>query len=464
MKKLIQKVKDTSFVSKIDWLLFAIISSILFACFIYADMLYTVSHANNMLTALLSGHFLGAYEINYNFPVDGILSMVCYDLPIYAIFIVWNFPLWLIQKFFSVDIINSFLCLLWMKGLLVVFLFGCSIVLKNILKYLKVKDNLIKWAILIFVSSPLVFSSLFILSQYDIIPLFFMLLGVYAYMKKDYKKFLLWFAIAIPFKIFAIFAFIPLVLLKEKKILKILLNLFVGSAILIFSKILSSFMPYYAESTSVFNDGMLGKLLSTSQLPINLGLASLFIIAYLFLCIYCYVKELKSDEEINKFSTYIPFASFSLLFLLIAYHPYWLIYTTPFFAILIFQNSKHFKTNLLLDISMSISSLLSQVLVFSWCFGAKQVNNMLLPHLFGFKDLSMVKYSSIKDILELFKVSTFMPFILALYFVSVVSVLIINRPTGEKQIEDIKIERSVIWSRILIIAPFAALMIFCYYS
>ncbi|MDO5555873.1 MAG: hypothetical protein Q4G09_04340 [Clostridia bacterium] len=459
------KNADTSTTDFADWLLFGIIGAFLFLCFMYSDIIYTTAHSNNIFTALLQGNFFGVYEVNYGFTLTEFFSTpvnVVYDLPIYIFFMIWNFPVWIIQNILKINLLTNLFSLLWTKSLLIFFLFACSCVVKKICRKLNIKETLIKWIILIFVSSPLVFSSLFIIGQYDIIALFFILLGIYAYMNNDYKKFILWFAIAIPLKLFAIFAFIPLVLLKEKKITKIILSIICGCLILAVSRFFSSLMPYYIESTELFNSGMLDRLLSTSVLQINLGEASAFFIAYFILCIFCYIKSVDSENLLKKYAIYIPFASFSILFLLVLYHPFWLIYTTPFFAILLFINPKYFKVNLILDMVMSASALISQIYYFYWCFGAKQINNMLIPHLFGYKeDMTM----TVKDILENLQISKFLPAVLAAYFACVVCMLIINFPKDieHNKSEEFVIERSVIWSRMLIIVPTAILMIVCYY-
>ena len=71
--------------------------------------MYTVSHANNMLSELLNGDFLGMYKVNYGLEVCGHFTTICYELPIYIIFIIWNIPTWIAQNFFNIDITSNFL-------------------------------------------------------------------------------------------------------------------------------------------------------------------------------------------------------------------------------------------------------------------------------------------------------------------------------------------------------------------
>ncbi|MBO4389655.1 MAG: hypothetical protein J5825_02195, partial [Lachnospiraceae bacterium] len=78
---------------------------------------------------------------------------------------------------------------------------------------------------------PLALYSQFIFCQYDIFTVFFVLLGIYFYLKGDLLKFALLFGFAITFKYFALAIFVPMLLLKEKNPLKILLYLILAAVI-----------------------------------------------------------------------------------------------------------------------------------------------------------------------------------------------------------------------------------------
>lgn len=464
LKKIIFLFKDTKIPNKTDWLLFLIISSFLFLSFVYWDIFATFTHANNFTTVISKFKFMDFYKINYLYEIKGIKAMVCYDLPIYFIFMIWNFPLWILNNFFQVDILNNILSILWMKGILILFLSGCALVIKKICFEINMNKQYTKWIILIFLSSPLIFSSMFIMTQYDIIPIFFILLGIYYYIKKEYKKFTLFFAIAIPLKLFALFVFIPLVLLIEKKILKSIAYLISGFSLLLFSKFIAMLMPYYKESTTAFNSDMIGRLLNNTTIKINLGVASLFITVYIAICIFCYIKEIKSKEELYKYSMYVPFITYNFLFLLVNCHPYWLLYTTPFFAIILFQNSKYYKINLILDIFYSCSTILIQTCVFFWCYKAMLIDDLVIPAIFGKRNVEMMAYKNIYEILRVFNIDSYMPILFSINLATVLAMIIINFPKENIKIGKIKIERSLIWLRMLIIVPFAIIMILSYYS
>ena len=58
-----------------------------------------------------------------------------------------------------------------------------------------------------------------------------MLLGLHAYFAKDFKWFVLWFSVAISFKYFAAFAYLPLVLIIEKRFIHLLIYGLLGLAV-----------------------------------------------------------------------------------------------------------------------------------------------------------------------------------------------------------------------------------------
>ena len=204
------------------WSSLALIIVVLFFCFAYSDILITTKDSLNLWQILFNGHPLEFYSINYGLVVDKFLPVatkVCYEIPIFIIFAIWNFPLWIAQSVFHVSITSSLLCMIWLKSILVVFLALCVWVIKKICVEIKIDNKHISWVIFAFISSPLLLISLFIMSQYDIIAIFFMLLGIWMYIRGNIKWFVIWFSIAILLKLFALFIFIPLILLSNKKIL-----------------------------------------------------------------------------------------------------------------------------------------------------------------------------------------------------------------------------------------------------
>ena len=101
---------------------FLLISLVFFYSFIYNDILETMRVGINFWTDLFAGNvkyfYAGRWEMTpfaYTKEVQAV-----YDFPIYIVFAIWNFPLWIAENFFGVDIFNSVPCLMWGKTLLLV--------------------------------------------------------------------------------------------------------------------------------------------------------------------------------------------------------------------------------------------------------------------------------------------------------------------------------------------------------
>ena len=109
-----------------------------------------------------------------------------------------------------------------------------------------------------FASNILVVLPVFHIAQTDVIYLYFMLKGTEAYIKDDTKGLVLWYVIANSIKFIPIFIFIPLVLLKEKRILVCVRNIVLGCILIpvqqLWYRIIDLFMDCYFVSVCIFTD------------------------------------------------------------------------------------------------------------------------------------------------------------------------------------------------------------------
>src|SRR6185503_5459067 len=171
--------------------------------------------------AYLNGHIADFYAYN-----NKILPGWEYYLPlIYILFAIWNTPLRLLGLTHDVARIGISLSLVelaWTKLLIVIFYFATAYIIFLIAKSISGRPQKAKYVAVIFATSPIAIFGAFIMGEYDIISVFFTMLGFYFYVKHDYLKFSLFFSLAISFKMFPFVIFIPLLLLVEKRILHLL--------------------------------------------------------------------------------------------------------------------------------------------------------------------------------------------------------------------------------------------------
>jgi hypothetical protein len=423
----------------------------------YNDILITTRQGINLWNALFSGHILNFYSYNLHM-ISGNAAYTApqnaaYDFSVYVVFAIWNFPLWVLEKFFKIDVMNSIPCLMWSKAMLMFFLGLSSKIMKRICLELKMNEPLTNWCVFIYLSSTFVISSLFVISQYDIIGLFFMLIGLLMYLKNSRRKFVFWFAIAISFKLFALLLFIPLILLKEKRILHIFKYVIEGISLTILVKLIF-FFDIATRLSNRFQLEMLN-FLEKNTFPLSIGNLSIFFLLTALLYVYCYLKELNGITELRKFSIYISFLTFATFFGFAYTYPYWVILFAPFTIILIFQNQNKIKINLLLEIAMTSSFTIAQFFVFPWCFGIKTIEPMLLPKFLG-NVSTLPKVLSVEKVVSLISTATIkniiLPFLLAVFVSCIISLAVINFPKNNRSALNIEatVDRKIIWARLAI--------------
>lgn len=375
---------------------FAVINLIFFYSFIYNDIIETMRMGIDVWYSLFDG------ELNYFYarrtPVTAFAYpktvQGVYDFPIYIVFALWNFPLWIAENFFGVDVFRSVLCLMWGKTLLLV---TCVFIVKaiyNLCKTLELKQKTAVFVCVLFITSNFFMSSIIMMCAYDIISLYFLIVGVDYWLQNDMKKFLLCFMCAIPLKFFALLIFIPLVLLREKHIVKIA-GYVLGSVLPIL--VCRIFIPCRA----VFGDPSsaavsLGNMMEATELS---GLAFLYTLAnemifsnarlypsllvWGILYLVCYFMKPEKEEDYKKWGIYISFLTFANLFVLCKSHPYWLLIMLPFVVIIIGMNEKYKYVNLILETVMTWGMIMLQMMRFPWCFGSALVAGMFWPSILG---------------------------------------------------------------------------------
>lgn len=335
----------------------------------YADIAVTARFSLTFIDSLFDGKPISFYG---NALVTGIAPEgAVYDIGMYILFAVWNLPVWILNKLFGINLM-SVGCLLWYKLLLLVFMFisaDCIGKIGHLMGYDDITQNSVKLYYLL--SFTLIFP-VFVAVQYDILPLTFILYGTLFCLKGNKRKFILFFAIAMTMKPFALFAFVILILLTEKRILKIIVNGLSGVSLLLCCKIIYSFSEEYRMSGGDFLSGMLPKLFSKS---VSIGNAelSLFMLVLFLICIGAYNWNIGNNQQENSRKMVLMvscvWAAFSLLVDIL---PYWLVYFAPFLILCVFMNPRKVNFCLILDWFYNISVTIIMIMKYTWVYGGEK--------------------------------------------------------------------------------------------
>ena len=158
-----------------DWALLGAICALAFVTFLYGDVKATFEHSFNFLDSVFAGRPQDFYQIAIENSTFG--HPAVYDVPIYAIFGLWNLPTYVLYRFGDFDYLNSTPAQLWLKLMVVVFALVAARLVMAIAKTIGMSAARSKWVAFYFLSSMALFVPVFVIVQYDIISVTFMLAG-----------------------------------------------------------------------------------------------------------------------------------------------------------------------------------------------------------------------------------------------------------------------------------------------
>lgn len=322
------------------WIISSVFLLILFISFMQMDLLETSRQG----FVMSQGHILDFYTETKG---------SAYLPSTYILFGIWNIPISLLLMMMGVDInslgfLGTRLFLYWNKILPVLFYIGCTfIIYKIMLETTKNKKISILTAFAFF-TTPIAVYSQFIFGQYDSFTVFFILLGVYFAFKNDLLKFTLFFAIAITFKYTAVAIYLPLLLMRQKKVIEICKQLLV----LIIPVVLEYLLFARPATASSFASSKLDYITETIITNPYFSI-QIVVFAFVVFCAYAYFNEKVNDHNVIHWTMFYCNISVFLIFGLSAWHPQWLLLAVPFWVISTFIN-KNLKIFLLIDVLMMV--------------------------------------------------------------------------------------------------------------
>jgi len=430
--------------------------------FLYSDVKATIEHSFNFIDSILQGRPLDFYQIAIDNSTFG--HPAVYDFPLYAIFAVWNLPIYIIHHITGIDYLYSFGCLLWSKLMIVAFTLLAAWALNRLAKTIGLDKGRRRWVVLLFLTASTVIIPVFIIAQYDIIGIAFMLLGIDAYLRGKTKSFLVWFAIANTMKLFSLFLFVPLVLLRTKKLWPIIGQGIVGIAGVAICKLVYGSQPAYQASTGGFMDGMLSRLTATGfKWEYDQVVLPLFVIVILLTCLFAYVRKSEDGKDLARLSIYLAFIVWAAFVALVPLNPYWMILVAPFAILMPFLNSRHLSLNLILETAMGGALVWISACMSWWVFGTGTTQAMLPgvvhPVTYG------QRYPALRDLIIRVAGSDHLQIISAILVTSVIGMSVLMYPRRSDVSDTFNeehVSRALVWLRGAVPALVAVAMLFIY--
>lgn len=384
------RIKVLFKIENIKWFVLAILLLIPFISFCYGDTKSIIHFQVNFADALLSGRIGEFYDICYeraflyNEMNVGGAHFATYDIVMHALLGIWGIPLylWCARNGVTEVLYNTY-CILYGKAIYIPALIVSAYLIYKICRELQMDKERCEWASYLFCSSLLVFMNVCIIGQSDILAIPLILAGILYYIRDDNKRFVIFFMIAVAFKMFAFFIFVPLLLLKEKHIIRI-----IGTVVFVYSLSFLANLPYAIKNTQAiqekasFNRGMF-LLLTERNVPMVDGNVSILVLAIGLLCVYCYLKPLDKEAREYNFIIYIALLSMSIVFLSFSSCPYWYIHLAPYLAIVTVYYYDRWNSIMLFETFGILVLTLKHYVQYTWCYDLENVDNMVIQKVFG---------------------------------------------------------------------------------
>ncbi len=333
MKVLNKKLRWPDGFKFYDKLFFTLAFVFAFFFMSHPDLWETANHSYVFLESVFSGNFMNFYEFcaahnnTYYY-----INVANYNIMIYILFGLWELPVFIFNQVFSLPLNEQFI-IYWAKIVCVAFFVGCGYMVKKLCKGLGFTDSKATMAAVFFLFNPIAFYSPMAMGQYDTLCLFFTLWALCYYIEGDMGRFSLVIGVGMVFKFFPLLILVPLVLLKEKKIFKIVqygvmsMWLYIPTTALFLGR---------TGNAAAFTKAMIERMFAVT-VDVGMGKPSTYISVYALIVFAAFLWTPKNSRQLNYGAVYISMAVFSLLYVFIYWHPQWLILMIPFIVITTFM-------------------------------------------------------------------------------------------------------------------------------
>lgn len=445
----------------VDWALLGIILLGAYAFFLYGDVRATFEHSFNFLDSVLQGRIGDFYRIAIEHTSTG--HPAVYDIPLYLLFGLWNLPTYILYRITGFQYLLSTPAQLWLKTMMVLAALLAAKVLVDIARDLGVSRQRSKWVAFFFLSSMTLFVPVFVIVQYDIIMIVFILLGLRAYLRGRLGRFLLWFAIANTLKLFALFIFVPLLLLREKRLRVVALQVVVGLIGLVGCRAIYHGDVAYKASTGGFMSSMLQRLTAVG-VPWQSSMIPIFVVFMVGIVIFAYLRRPQGTKALAADAVYICMAIYLVFATVVPLNPYWAVMVSPFAVLIIFLNPRHVLLNSALEVGVGTALFLMYTFTGFSMYNRSILDQLLLPHLMT--PTAQPRYETPAQFLDVMGISRQGSFIVGFMIACALAFLFINFPRTEmveKLGQGERVPRSAAWSRLTMPAAFSALVLLPYF-
>ena len=424
--------------------------------FMYSDLYNVIDNSNIFLSALKNGKLLSFYEYSIE-RASGYYS-ANYSLLIYIIFGIWQAPMLVLTKLLGKEYMEWSVSLLWSKLLLVLFMSAVALLIYKIVLLCTQQKKRGILAAFLYMSNVLVCFSILFAGQLEVIATLFMLIGLYFYLKGNMLLFWLAFMISVPLKGFGLFMALPLLLLKEKNLIKVFAATGSMMSLLFVEKFIYRDSLVYKYALQSQNDDVIEGIMGTS---IKLGLPFIIWLAcYLALLIWTYARSEIKKEEVIFICCFVWNTYMGLSYI----RSYWVFLAGTFSALCICVNDRFLKEGILVDTIGGFCYLLMQgaagwssVVVYK-----EAVSKLFLPHIMHIPTENL-RYGNFHALFEELNLTVLTPFFSTVYITAVLAIVFLTAPSLQKgKTGDSTTDDFIMLLRPILVSAGAALYIYSF--
>lgn len=382
--------------------IFAIILLLLTSVsFYYVDINSNIRQGMNVWEALFSGRFFHYYNINLASVENGeMIHPANYDMAMNVLMGIWQLPLYILEKLLKTNIQNYVLARIWGGLYPVVAIILSGNVLKRIALLFQMSEEQAENVTFMFMTATYALTSSCVVGQADSIGVLFILLALENLLKNDNKKFLLFYILVAQCKFFALFLFIPIILLKEKNLIKIALQVFpplvISFLIDLPFKIID---PLGTAPKKSRLHNMLYEMTENRISVMGIDIPIIFIL-FSLICLYVYFRNKPGENECGRWYLYTGLCSMLSVFACFLTVPYWLIYISPFICILVFMEKRSLNRALFIEAIASLCLTVGFIIKFPYVY---DVHNLLLAQVYPLNADSMEILGMFSDFISQYK-------------------------------------------------------------
>ena len=349
----------------------------------YDDANSIIRQGMNVWEALFSGHFLHYFSLCGESVQQGLMvHQANYGLVMNLILAIWNLPLYLAEKLMGGNILEHFAARLWGKGEMLLCAWICVGLLKRIAGKLGFDEKRKHLLGFLFLSSAWLVLGAVLVAQIDIICMVFILLAFEALLDENIKKFLIYFTLSVLTKEFALFVFLPIILLKEKNLIKAGVAMVLPFAVSFVMNLPFKWAdPAGAALKKPRTWVMIDQLTRMRITFFGEIRIPAFFIALAAVVVVSYMTVVKEKKEEPKWMLYMGFLGMLPVFVCAYSYPYWGLLLLPFSLLLILWEREKLFLKLFLETAAILSLIVADMIEFPWIF--QEVEGMLPDFLYG---------------------------------------------------------------------------------